>query len=79
MRGLGAFTRHRQRRRLGAQQVQPGLQHMRHRHAGSSLEGAVDRRDRVADQAAQLVRGLLEVTDRRAAGSADRVTGLVLQ
>jgi hypothetical protein len=58
---------------LGAEQVQPGLQHVGHRHLGRQRERALDVGQRIVDHAAQLPRGLLPGMQRFGGGSADAV------
>ncbi len=55
-----ARARDRQRRRLGAEQEQVTLQHVRHRHLGCGREGRIDCGDGVADIAAELMCGSFE-------------------
>ncbi len=56
-----AFARHWQRQRLGTEQVQVGLQRMAHHHLWCCGQSRVDAGDRVADVAAELMCGRLEV------------------
>jgi len=55
--GGDAGARHREGRRLGAEQVQPGLQRMGHDEIGTQRECRIDARHRILDVAAELVQG----------------------
>jgi len=74
-----ARARFRQCGGLRAEQVQPRAQRVRDRHVGRGGQCAVDRGQRVADEAAQLVRGPLVVFDRRRRGAGHLVPGGVVK
>ena len=67
-----AFARHWQRQRLGTEQVQVGLQRMAHHHLWCCGQSRVDAGDRVADVAAELMCGILEVGQAFGIGAGQR-------
>ena len=77
-RGCTARARDRQRRRLGAEQEQITLQHMRHRHLWGRRQRGVDCGDGVADIAAGLMRGRFQVRQAIGRGAGHQVAGRVV-
>jgi hypothetical protein len=70
--GIAGGPRHGDAGRLGAQQVQPGQQQVRHGELGIGLDGLLSQRGGVADEAAELVQRLL-VGDEAGGGGTGQV------